>query len=130
MRTVRALAVTGMALGTLVTGTALAGSASAAPGASVQNQVNDQIRRYGGAQTGPAEVSYDGGAVKVVFQGNVAGTPNCPSNWYCFYQYKNWEGRRLQFQDCGASQSLEDYGFKGKTTSWHNNMNRDRKSVV
>ncbi|TDD33088.1 hypothetical protein E1287_20530 [Actinomadura sp. KC06] len=121
MRTDRALTVTCMALGALVAGTALAGSASAAPDTSAQNQVNDQINRFGGVQTGPAEVSYGGGTAKVVFQTNVAGTPNCPSGWYCFYQEKNWDGRRLQFQDCGGSQSLEDYGFKNQASSRHNN---------
>ncbi|QKW36269.1 peptidase inhibitor family I36 protein [Actinomadura sp. NAK00032] len=121
MRTDRALTVACMALGTLMAGTALASSASAAPGTSVQDQVNDQITRFGGTQTGPTEVTYGNGAAKVVFQKNVAGTPNCPSGWYCFYQQKNWEDRRLQFQDCGGTQSLEDYGFKNQATSWHNN---------
>ncbi|WP_344892204.1 peptidase inhibitor family I36 protein [Actinomadura meridiana] len=44
----------------------------------------------------------------------------CPSGWYCFYESKNFGGRRLQFRDCGGTQYLTNYGFGNQTTSWQN----------
>ncbi|WP_433227373.1 peptidase inhibitor family I36 protein [Actinomadura formosensis] len=113
-----------MTIGSLTTSLAITPWAVAAPSPDllVQQQVDDQIRSYGGIQTGPSEVSYKGGDVKLIIaKKQAAGTANCPSGWYCFYQYKDWGGRRLQFKDCGSNQSLTDYGFGNLTTSWHNN---------
>ncbi|GGV45844.1 hypothetical protein GCM10010182_82460 [Actinomadura cremea] len=122
---IRTIAVTGATIGALTVGSALTSSSAVAstPGTSVQKQVDDQIRRHGGKQTSPGEVSYNAGAVKLVIPGASAraGTPNCPGGWYCFYESEFYEGRRLQFQDCGTNQSLTDYGFGNSASSWHNN---------
>lgn len=87
--------------------------------ADVQQQVDQQITRYGGVQTGPGEVSYRAGTVKLLI-GAAPADQTCASGWYCFYQYKDYGGRKLQFQDCGSTQYLTNYGFGNKTTSWKN----------
>ncbi|MGK5554738.1 peptidase inhibitor family I36 protein [Actinomadura kijaniata] len=45
----------------------------------------------------------------------------CASDAYCFYEHKDFGGRKLTFRDCGGWQYLTDYGFGNKTTSWVNN---------
>ncbi|MCM2390632.1 peptidase inhibitor family I36 protein [Streptomyces albipurpureus] len=53
---------------------------------------------------------------------------NCPTqvignDWYCFYQYTNFGGRRLQFKDAHSHETpvfFSDYGFENKTSSWSN----------
>jgi hypothetical protein len=52
----------------------------------------------------------------------------CPKGtvvrWYCFYQDKNWGGRRLQWSDphCDSDDFLDfnNYGFEDETSSWVN----------
>jgi hypothetical protein len=45
----------------------------------------------------------------------------CPAGWFCFYVDKNWEGRKLQYSDCGI-QSLSG-GAEGQISSWENTTN-------
>jgi hypothetical protein len=52
----------------------------------------------------------------------------CPSgafisDYYCFYNYRNFGGRMLQFKDCGGFQYLSRYDFQNKTASWVNTTN-------
>jgi len=44
----------------------------------------------------------------------------CESGWYCFYPATDFGGRRMNFQDCGGRQSLENYGFGQQASSWVN----------
>ncbi|MFC9972079.1 peptidase inhibitor family I36 protein [Spirillospora sp. NPDC127200] len=108
----------------------LAGPANASPESSVQDQINDQLRDYpGGVQTAHNKVSYDGG--RVVLTIPVSGTARaaadpCATNAYCFYDGPDFTGRKLTFRDCGGNQSLTDYGFGNKTSSW---VNKTRHTV-
>lgn len=45
------------------------------------------------------------------------------SDYYCFYQYSNWGGRKLSFKDCGYTQYFADYGFRNEASSWVNTTN-------
>ncbi|MFG3199873.1 peptidase inhibitor family I36 protein [Streptomyces sp. NPDC048208] len=53
---------------------------------------------------------------------------SCPTvtfgnDFYCFYQYSNYKGRRLQFSAAYSMQyavMFDAYGFENKTSSWTN----------
>lgn len=45
---------------------------------------------------------------------------DCPSGWFCLWDYTNYGGRRLQFQDAGYCQSLVPYAFTDQAQSWYN----------
>ncbi|MFE3250678.1 peptidase inhibitor family I36 protein [Streptomyces sp. NPDC059209] len=53
-------------------------------------------------------------------------TDSCPTqafgnDWYCFYQYKDFGGRRLQWSASYASRIyFSDYDFENRTSSWSN----------
>ncbi|MFE4794388.1 peptidase inhibitor family I36 protein [Streptomyces sp. NPDC056708] len=56
---------------------------------------------------------------------SATGSDNCPTevfgnDWYCFYQYKNYGGRRLQWNARHGMTYFSDYGFENKTSSWSN----------
>lgn len=110
---------------TVGTAAALAGTAAADPAASpLQDQVNAQLRAYpGGVQTAPNAISYRGGRVVLTFPASTearAAADPCTAGWYCFYDGPDFTGRKLSFRDCGGNQSLTDYGFGNKTSSWVN----------
>ncbi|MFJ8437321.1 peptidase inhibitor family I36 protein [Kitasatospora sp. NPDC094019] len=51
----------------------------------------------------------------------------CPAGkadnrWYCFYEDKDWRGRRLQWNNehCSTPVHFSGYGFEGQTSSWVN----------
>ncbi|MEV5979120.1 peptidase inhibitor family I36 protein [Streptomyces sp. NPDC052114] len=53
---------------------------------------------------------------------NVEGCPQGwteAGRWYCFYEHKNFKGRRLQFNET-ERQYASNYGFNDKTSSWVN----------
>ncbi|MGX4691537.1 peptidase inhibitor family I36 protein [Streptomyces sp. JNUCC 63] len=56
----------------------------------------------------------------VNWQGCPAG--NDDNRWYCFYQYSNFGGRRLQWNHAHCSTGIRfgDYGFDNMTTAWVN----------
>lgn len=109
---------------------------------TLQEQINKQLNTtHGGVQISANTVSYEGGSVRVVFpefgSQSVATQPGysanpqlvtnvhgCPTgfftHWYCFYADVNWAGRKLEFKNCGHSQSLADYGFANDVSSWVN----------
>jgi hypothetical protein len=99
--------------------------------AELQRQVTLQLRLYpGGVQTAANEVSYNGGKFVITFaQPNAArsalsvgilGSPDCPSGWFCFYDYANYGYPRGKLSDCGA-QDLSQYGWNDRAESQHNN---------
>ncbi len=72
-------------------------------------------------QTGTNEVSYADGKVTITFVSSADATAaSCATSAYCFYDGANFTGRKLTFRDCGGNQSLTDYGFGNKTSSWEN----------
>jgi hypothetical protein len=95
-----------------------------------QAQIDRILRRHpGGVQMSDHEIAWDDGAVMLVLPTDQASfcfpgsgcVHGCPSGWYCFYQYRDFGGRRLQFRDCsrgGTIQFLTDYGFGNRTSSW------------
>lgn len=116
------------------------GAEAAPPDDSVQEQVAAQLRSHpGGAQISANEVSYNNGSVVLAIPSAgqrkapaysrasaAASVEGCPSGWFCFYQFKNYNGRRLQFRDCGT-QRFSRWGFANKTSSW---VNTTGKTVV
>ncbi|WP_433341243.1 peptidase inhibitor family I36 protein [Streptomyces sp. CA-253872] len=55
-----------------------------------------------------------------------ASSDSCPTqtignDWYCFYQFKNYEGRRLQWNARHTTTMyFSDYAFVNATSSWSN----------
>lgn len=98
-------------------------AATASARADVQQQVDRVLSGHQGArQTGPGTVTFSNGVVLTIpAAGTLAG--QCASGAYCFFQYTSYGGRKLTFNDCGATglwQYLTDYGFGNKTSSWQN----------
>ena len=90
----------------------------------VRAQMADQLRRApAGKMTGPSQITYDNGKFVVDFApdaGSTArlGTPNCPTNWVCFYDGTNYGYPRGKLQDCGQ-QDLATWGWRNRTNSAH-----------
>lgn len=62
-------------------------------------------------------------------QAGVTATDNCPTqafgdDWYCFYQYKNYGGRRLQWSASYGTVLFSQYDFVNRTSSWSNKGGR------
>jgi hypothetical protein len=106
---------------TLVT---IAATAAPARAADVQAQVDAYLAKHpGGTQIGPADIAYSGGrfVVTVVRTGLAAAAPDCPSNWFCFYDGVNYTYPRGKLSDCGA-QDLGTWGWRNRTASVHYRM--------
>ena len=110
----------------LLAGPAAASEADTTAAPSVQQQIDAQLRAApGGVQTSANEIAWRDGAVVMTFPNVQQGefttlaVANCPSGSFCFWDAANFEGRRLQFSDCGR-QDLGDYGFRNRATSWQN----------
>lgn len=123
--------------------------------AEIQAQIDEQLAETsGGIQVDDRTVSYKDGDVLMVWPepGTSAAaapaddvsdavdsvptvdplasnTRGCPrwGDWYCFYEYRNFGGRMLQFRDCknaGLRQDFRDYAFNQSTSSWVNTATR------
>ncbi|WP_405759521.1 MULTISPECIES: peptidase inhibitor family I36 protein [unclassified Streptomyces] len=57
-----------------------------------------------------------------VAQGDSCPTEWTGNDWYCFYQYKDFEGRRLQWNQPHPYTAVyfSDYGFNDMASSWSN----------
>jgi hypothetical protein len=103
-------------------------SKTATSAAELQQQVDLHMRLYpGGTRIGENKISYDGGKFIVTYPqpGSVttlAGSPNCPDGWFCFYDGPNYTGARGQLSDFGWD-DLAKYGWNDRTESIHNNTN-------
>ncbi|NDU71586.1 hypothetical protein GWI34_02950 [Actinomadura sp. DSM 109109] len=122
---IRTVTVAAVAAGTAL----LAAPAQAMPGgaqADVQRQVDQVVRQHPDAQqSGPGTVTFGNGVELTIPAAGAIVTP-CASGAYCFFQEKNYGGRKLTFRDCGANglwQFLTDYGFGNQTSSWQNYTN-------
>jgi hypothetical protein len=56
----------------------------------------------------------------------IGATHGCPGglltrDYYCFYQFRDWRGRRVQFTGATATGDAEEWGFNNGTTSWVSN---------
>jgi len=108
----------------LTTAVALAATASPAHAAGVQDRVDAYLKAHpGGTQIGPADIAYSGGrfVVTVVRTDLTAAAPDCPTNWYCFYDGPNYTYPRGKLSDCGA-QDLGTWGWRNRTASVHYRM--------
>ena len=66
------------------------------------------------------------GSSTVAGSGQSLATHECPGgaftkDYYCFYQYRNWGGRRVQFTGQTSEAHAADWGFNNGTTSWVSN---------
>lgn len=50
----------------------------------------------------------------------IAGAPDCPRGWFCFYDYANYGYPRGKLSDCGA-QDLGTWYWRNRTDSVQNN---------
>lgn len=58
-------------------------------------------------------------------ESGVMAADSCPTqtfgnDWYCFYQYKDYGGRRLQWSNSYEKVYFSSYDFVNKTSSWSN----------
>lgn len=99
-------------------------SRQATSAAELKAQIDLQLELYpGGKQTAPNEVSYDGGRFVVTYAKPGVIQPlaaDCPSGWFCFYDYTNYGYPRGRLSDVGW-QDLATYGWHDRTESVHNN---------
>ncbi|MDX2825853.1 hypothetical protein Sipo8835_38345 [Streptomyces ipomoeae] len=64
---------------------------------------------------------------------SVTSSDKCPTeifgnDWYCFYQYKSFKGRRLQWNATHRDLVyFSKYNFENKTSSWSNKGNKTIK---
>lgn len=79
----------------------------------------------GGTKINDREISYGGGKfiVTVTRSVGVLAGPDCPSNWFCFYDGLNYGYPRGRLSDCGW-QDLAGWGWQDRTESVHYNMTR------
>lgn len=88
--------------------------------AQLQRQIDLQLTLApGGKQTAPNEVSYDGGKFVVTYAlpgATALAAPDCPSGWFCFYDYTSWGYPRGRLSSCGW-QDLGAYGWNDRTES-------------
>lgn len=126
----RILALLGAVIVALAIVTALPRSAEAA---QLQDKVDAYMAAYpGGQQINATEVEYGNGTfiVDVVPAPNVAeGSPDCPSGWYCFYDYVNFGYPRGKLSDCGY-QDLNDWGWKDRVDSVDYNLSTGSVTFV
>ena len=91
----------------------------------IQALIDAHLRDYpGGVQTGPVEITYGDGVFVMTFVRTglgTDGTADCPSGWFCFYDYTNYGYPRGKLSDCGW-QDLAEWGWTNRTESVHYNM--------
>lgn len=77
----------------------------------------------GGTAISDNEISYGGGTFVVTLERPV-GTfvaADCPSGWYCFYEWPNYGYPRGRLSDCGR-QSLATWQWQFRVESAHYNL--------
>ncbi|MET8372562.1 peptidase inhibitor family I36 protein [Micromonospora profundi] len=77
----------------------------------------------GGKAINDNEISYDGGAFVVSLRrpiGTLAAA-DCPSGWFCFYEWPNYGYPRGRLADCGR-QSLATWQWQFRVESAHYNL--------
>ncbi|MEV8065496.1 peptidase inhibitor family I36 protein [Streptomyces sp. NPDC085995] len=81
------------------------------------------------ADSGASDVADEGsddapsGVVSAAASDSSCPTVTFGNDWYCFYQYTNYGGRRLQFSAAYSTANaimFDAYGFENKTSSWSN----------
>ena len=89
----------------------------------LQQQVDLQLKYApGGTQTSANEVSYSGGTFVVTFAMpgiDDLGWPDCPQDWFCFYDNVKWGYPRGKLSGCGW-QDLATWRWNDRTESVDN----------
>lgn len=79
-----------------------------------QNQVDAVLAQFPeGTQTGPGEVSWDGGQVVLTIissEAQARSVGSCSSGWFCAYTGSALSGSRLAFSSCSGTNSLAAIG--------------------
>jgi hypothetical protein len=89
----------------------------------LQLQLQLELERVpGGTQINQNEISYDDGRFVVTFAlpGQTFGVPNCPAEWFCFYDGRDFSYPRGKLRDLGW-QDLARWRWQDRTQSVHNN---------
>jgi hypothetical protein len=126
MRALRRLAVVLFAIGCLVSTT------GAAPSTDLQTEVEAYLAAHpGGQQISATEISYGGGTlvVAVAPASGVEGVPDCPSGWFCFYEYPWYGYPRGKLSDCGL-QFLATWSWQNRIDSVHHNQSFGTVSFI
>jgi hypothetical protein len=89
------------------------------PAAGIDPGVQRKVDRYlaanpGGRQTGPAQISYNGGAVVITVAGRSAA--DCPADSVCFYDRPGFGFPQGEIHDCGW-QDLSTFGWQDRIES-------------
>ncbi|MER6456508.1 hypothetical protein ABT270_28475 [Streptomyces sp900105245] len=88
-------------------------------------EATDALLADTGANDASDETSNDDDPSGIVGAGSDSSCPTVVlgNDWYCFYQYKSYGGRRLQFSakyTMSNAIMFDSYGFENKTSSWSN----------
>ncbi|KES02964.1 hypothetical protein BU52_33145 [Streptomyces toyocaensis] len=91
----------------------------------LQEQIDLHLKLYpGGKQTAANEITYDHGKFVATYakpgEVQALGVPDCPSGWFCFYEYTGFGYPRGRLSDTDW-QDLATYGWHDRTDSVHNN---------
>lgn len=52
---------------------------------------------------------------------------DCAATYVCFWEGKDYTGRRLQFHDTGLRSDMRDYSFNDQMSSWRNRRGLDAR---
>lgn len=103
----------------VLAGTPAAGAAPATPATSAR--VSAYLSAHpGGQPLNDNEISYGDGALIVTLTAPTAalGTPDCPSGWFCFYEYPGYGYPRGKLSSCGV-QELSTWDWEFRVESAH-----------
>nr|MDT0659084.1 hypothetical protein [Micromonospora sp. DSM 115978] len=111
----------------------LAGFSAVSPAGAAPAPAGKLMTEYlaahpGGVPINDNEISYDGGRFIVTLErpphtGYLI--PDCPWNWFCFYDRIGYGYPRGRLSDCG-SQHLSNWAWQYRTESVHYNMSSGR----
>ncbi|MFC0528811.1 peptidase inhibitor family I36 protein [Phytohabitans kaempferiae] len=112
-------------LAAATTTVAITATAAPARAADVKDRVDAYLAAHpGGVRIGGADIAYGGGRFIVTVTRTdlaAAAAPDCPANWFCFYDGTNYTYPRGKLSDCGA-QDLGAWGWRNRTASVHYRM--------
>jgi hypothetical protein len=94
------------------------------PAADLQYKVDAYLAAHpGGKQISATEIAYGGGAlvIAVAPESGVEGSPDCPSGWFCFYEWTWFGYPRGKLSDCGW-QDLAWWQWQDRLESVHHNQ--------
>ena len=90
--------------------------------------VDAYLAKYPGGQAiSDNEISYDNGRfiVTLTRPPNTQAAPDCPSDWFCFYERIGYGYPRGKLSDCGW-QSLITYGWQDRVESVYYRFSRGK----